>query len=308
MFTKIILPIIVGILLLAGIGVGVYIVRQQQDIREKAAPATSISFTPSQDTMEVGESKIISVDIDTGLNVVSAIKLYMVYDPALLRVDTFTRGTFFQTPIQGPSIDNGRLSMVAGGQVGNFPTGTGQVAILRITALRAGSAVISIDEAQTEVMGTDTEVQTNVIRAGGIGSSSLTIQAQTEPTTTPTPTQSVTPTPSESSTLLPTVTPTPTPTPTPTVTPTPTPTPISQVVTPTLAMTGGNNAPTVTPSPTQSSVATTTPTSTIKATTTPTNSATNSASLLQAGVGTTTTILTVTGSVLAVIGLLLLAL
>src|SRR3989344_4865141 len=128
MVKKIILPIIIGVLLLAGVIVGIYLVRQQQDIREKAAPATVLNFSPSQDTMRVGDAKSVTVNIDTGSNVVGAIQLNMVYDPAYLQVSNFQRGTFFQTALQNPAVTAGRLTMAAGGQVGNFPTGTGQVA------------------------------------------------------------------------------------------------------------------------------------------------------------------------------------
>ena len=290
MFKKIILPISVGILLLVGIVVGIYLVRQQQDIREKAAPATSLSFTPSQDTMRVGETRTITVDIDTGPNVVGAIKLNMVYDPAYVRVDNFTRGTFFQTSIQNPAINSGRLSMVAGGQVGNFPTGSGQVATIVVTALQAGSTVISFDSAQTEVSGTGGDRQTNVIRSGGLGSSSLTIQSAAAPTVTPTPTNA------------------------PNATSTPTP---SNVVTPTptTGIGGGSNNPTSTPTPTRAPGATATPTRsgtptpTKNATATPTKVSTGSATTLpQAGAGTTTVVFLVAGSILAILGMLLLAL
>ena len=284
MFKKIILPIAVGILLLVGIVVGIYLVRQQQDIREKAAPATSLSFTPSQDSMRVGETKVITVNIETGPNVVGAIKLNMVYDPAYLTIEpnTFVRGTFFQTQIQAPSATAGRLSMVAGGQVGNFPTGSGQVATFTVRALQAGPTVISFDSAQTEVSGTGSDRQTNVILPGGLGSSSLTILASAQPTTTPTNT----PTPT-SAAAAPVVTPTPT----------------------TASGGGGSNNPTTTPTPTRAAGTTATPTPTKKATSTPTKVSTGSATTLpQAGVGTTTVVFLVAGALLAIFGMLLLAL
>lgn len=303
---KIVLPIAVGILLLVGIVVGIYLVRQQQEIREKAAPATVLNLTPSQDTLKVGETRNITVNIDTGPNVVGAIKLNVVFDPVYVSVSNFTRGTFFQTPIQNPAVAGGRLTMVAGGQVGNFPTGTGQVASFTVTALQAGSTVIAFDSAQTEVSGTGSDRNTNVLLINQLGSSSLTILAAA---TSPTPTQPLTPTP----TTAPGVTVTVTPTPSNVVTPTPTsggggPAPTA-TATPTPTQAPGTTA---TPSPTRAPGTTATPTPTRglakKATATPTKVATGSGTLPQAGVGTTTVIFLVTGAALAILGILLLAL
>lgn len=295
---KIVLPIAVGILLLVGIIVGIYLVRQQQEIREKAAPATVLNLTPSQDTLKVGETRNITVNIDTGPNIVGAIKLNVVFDPAYVSVSNFTRGTFFQTPIQNPAVAGGRLTMVAGGQVGNFPTGTGQVASFTLTALQAGSTVIAFDSTQTEVSGTGSDRNANVLLINQLGSSSLTILAAA---TSPTPTQPLTPTPTTPPGVTVTVTPTPTsggggPAPTATATPTPTQAP-GTTATPTPTRAPGTTA---TPTPTRGLVK--------KATATPTKIATGSGTLPQAGVGTTTVVFLVAGTILAILGILLLAL
>ncbi|MDO8452839.1 MAG: cohesin domain-containing protein [bacterium] len=308
MIKKIILPIIIGVLLLAGVIVGIYLVRQQQDIREKAAPATVLNFTPSQDTMKVGDTKVITVSIDTGTNVVGAIQLNMVYDPSYLSVvpTTFIRGTFFKTDLKIPTVASGRLTMAAGGQIGNFPTGTGQVASFTVTALQAGSTVIAFDSAQTQVSGTGSDKNTNVLLVNQLGTSSLTILASAVPTATPTPTGgaapvTATPTPSTPAGATATLTLTPTPTtaggggnaPTSTATPTPS-TAAGTTATPTPTLAAGTTA---TPTPTRTKAATATPTKVAAG-----------SSLPQAGTGTTTVIFLISGLALAILGMLLLAL
>ena len=61
----IVIGAIIFTILLAGIVAGVYLVQQQQELREKAAPATTISFLPQTKTAEVGETVKLSVNIDT---------------------------------------------------------------------------------------------------------------------------------------------------------------------------------------------------------------------------------------------------
>lgn len=71
--------------LLVGIPVTVYFIQQQQEIRSKAAPETSVSFLPTSSqnspiNATVGTELPLQVAIDPGTNVIVAVELYITYD------------------------------------------------------------------------------------------------------------------------------------------------------------------------------------------------------------------------------------
>src|SRR5258706_11920323 len=75
--------IILGMILLIGIGsaVAIYLVRQRTNIKQKAAAATTISFSPGSASVGVGQTVTADVQLDPGNNQVSLLKLVISYDP-----------------------------------------------------------------------------------------------------------------------------------------------------------------------------------------------------------------------------------
>ena len=68
------------VLLIIAVGVGVYLVGQSTEFREKAAPATTILLSPSLTSPRVGEEFSVTALINTAQNQVIAAELYLNFD------------------------------------------------------------------------------------------------------------------------------------------------------------------------------------------------------------------------------------
>lgn len=161
---KVLIGILVLILLLVGVGVGVFLVRQRQELRKEAAPATSLSLTPSQSTARVGETVSLTVAIDTAQNQATAADLRITYDSKKLTLTDFRPGTFLPVTLSAPRIDNnqGLATAVFGAQPANVPKGKGSLGTLVFQAKEGGTVSVAFSP-QTEVTGVDEE--TNVLVA-----------------------------------------------------------------------------------------------------------------------------------------------
>lgn len=193
---KILVSGLVLVLLLVGLGAGLLLVQRQQDIREKAAPASTLSILPPTKTVEEGEAFSLSVSINTAENVVTAAELYITYDKDKLTLESVTPGTFLPVELVRPAINNaaGTASMTFGAQPANPPQGSGVLATLNFKALSSGSARVGFGS-QTQATGIDET--TNVIV--GMSSSNVLIAASAAPSPSPSPVVTPSPSPSPAS-------------------------------------------------------------------------------------------------------------
>ena len=83
----------VGIFILfAGIAAGVYLVSKNQDVRERAAPATSLTVIGSRTNVSAGETFNETVNMNTGVNQIVGIDLVLKYDPLAFDVVSVIKG------------------------------------------------------------------------------------------------------------------------------------------------------------------------------------------------------------------------
>ncbi len=61
---------------------------------------TSLVASVDKDSVSVGDNFIITININTGGNLVTGAQLELGYDPTLLAIDTVTRGDFFTSPLE----------------------------------------------------------------------------------------------------------------------------------------------------------------------------------------------------------------
>src|SRR5258706_1040225 len=102
---KLALTFLVIILLMAGIGVGVYLVRQNQNFREKAAPSSSLTLEPSTGSLAIGDTFTVSSNIETGTNQVIAVEMHLTFDETKVKAQGATPGSFLPVPqVIGPCI------------------------------------------------------------------------------------------------------------------------------------------------------------------------------------------------------------
>lgn len=202
---------IIFTILLAGIVAGALLVQQQQELREKAAPATTISFLPGTKTAEVGETVKLSVNIDTSKNLVKQADLSLTFDAQKVELTEITPGPFLPNIITPAQISNslGTASVSYAAQTTNPAQGKGVLATLVFKAIDSGSAKISLTS-QTKVTGFDQGKNANLL-ASQPSPATLTILSSTgfpstggvtSPSPSPSPTASPQPSPSPSSSPL----------------------------------------------------------------------------------------------------------
>jgi hypothetical protein len=203
--------IIVGILTFLSIPATVYFVGQNQEMRKKAAPATTASLSPAALTTTVGETIALSVEVNTGSNQVVSAGIVVEFDPTKFEAQSITNGPFFPKILVGGSISPGSASITVSAPSTTEPiTGSGIAVIVRLKAITGAPSPVSVKLSDSTFIAGLGEIQTNVL----VGTTPATITINpliTQPSRTPTPTPlSMTPTPTAPPLIQVSDTPTPT--------------------------------------------------------------------------------------------------
>ena len=113
---------------------------------------TTLSISPSTSTRTIGEQFNISVNINTGINEVVGVELYMSFNPSVITVVDIVPGGFLLNPVTTvKQVNNttGKISYVL-----HIPPsqaaqkGTGSLAVITFRALNTGTANITFDTTQ----------------------------------------------------------------------------------------------------------------------------------------------------------------
>jgi len=139
--------IIMFLLILIAVPATVYLVKQRQELREKAAGATTLYLEPTENIKNVGDRINLQVKMNTESNYVAAAELHLTFSPSLLRLESIQAGDFLSRVLLEPTIDNdlGKGSIILGYQTGTGQAGGAQgnqqtLATLVFTALAATEA------------------------------------------------------------------------------------------------------------------------------------------------------------------------
>lgn len=252
------LPHVLSVFILAAALIaGLTLVQRPQEIREKAAPATSVAISPASQSIPVGQSFTSTVVMNTGVNQITGVDISLTFNPAVMSITSVTQGAgiaVFDSTIRN-TIDNIGGTVLYSAYVldkTKAVSGTNLVVLTVVGQIKPGAAI----GAYTIAFANDTS-------AAGVGEGQNVITSKVNGTITAfVPTPTFTPTPSFTITPTATNTPTPTKTPTPTFTSTPTPT---KTPTPTFTNTPiPTSTPTATKTPTPTNTNTPTPTPTPK--------------------------------------------
>jgi len=211
---KVIISVFGLLFLVGGLIVGLNLVKQPQDIRKEAAPASSLSIYPSSQIKYPGQSINFTVRLDTGENNVVGVDLKLSFNPSVIQISQVSASSAisnFDTESKN-EVDNltGKIKYI------RFTTSAskainGNFEILNITGnvvdtANSGFSLLSFDsDSIVSGLGEGQNVLINTV-PGRIDISEL--------TTTPTPTGTTTPTPSGTPTSTTTTTPTSTASPT----------------------------------------------------------------------------------------------
>jgi len=224
-------------LLLAAIPLTLLFISRQQDVRSRAAPTTTISFSPQTISFEGDQcsAQTTTVKIDPGENLVSSVELFLSYDSTKFDITIEPNESAFPEVLRGPTYSNGQASVVLkiGSSVENaisVPVDMATITIVPVGATTDDPATISIDSSKTRVLSLNTDsdgITENVFLSGG--QAAVNINAEcidgNSIAVSPTPSGTVSPTPTgqvggANPTATPTVTGGPTASPTTTTSPT----------------------------------------------------------------------------------------
>lgn len=222
---------------------------KSQDVRSRAAAATSLSVSPSSRSVNPGGTFTVDIVMNTGVNTVTAIELIVDSDGTKLKPIAVSETAFLPNVFVVGAVSSSQATITVGAPAiaGSGKRGTGTVAKVTYQVVgAAGSSQITISP-RTRVSALD-EAQ-SVFTGSTPATITIVSAATATPTITRTPT--VTRAPTAAGTPTPTVSRSPTRTPTPTVSraPTRTPTPtafgttITRTPTPTRRLTATPTIP-----------------------------------------------------------------
>jgi len=194
--------IVVSLLLFLAIPASVFLSMRSQELRKKAAPATTLTLTPASVTKAVNEDFTLEVRMDTAENQIVAVELNLTFDPTKLQAEWIHNGTMFPNILSSGTVGNGTVSIALGATNTTTPiTGTGTVATIKFKALAPTSSPVSVRFSTDTFVGALNEGSTNALTSSV--PSTITITGSNS-TITPT----ATPTGTIATTLTPTLTPT----------------------------------------------------------------------------------------------------
>ncbi len=105
---------IIGVLVLLVITIPLtlYFVKQQQELRSKAAPSSNLSLVTTEASLPVGETFSVDVMLDPGNNVPSFVKFTITYDPQKLELVQVTPDPQnITSTLSGPEIASGSATV-----------------------------------------------------------------------------------------------------------------------------------------------------------------------------------------------------
>jgi len=234
------------IVLLIGIPTTIFFLQQQQQTTSQAQQSTDLGFLPESSNSEpiqknIGDEISLDVMVDPGTNLVSFVKLQILYDTdkiTPIAEDAFVPDTVtFPTVLEGPVFSDGKIEITL--SVGPDPTkavqslakaGTVKFTAIANTAPDQPTLVTYGQATQVLSIGSGDQASENVLSSTTPAVIVIGGEGQPSGTLIPVPTGSITPTaPTSPTTAIPTtVTATNTPTPTtqasPSATPSPSPT------------------------------------------------------------------------------------
>jgi hypothetical protein len=207
---KTIFTIISLLIILIAIPVTIFLVGQQQELRQRAAANTTLSLKTATTEPTVGDTITVDIDIDTGVtegnpnsgNRVGAAQIYLLFDPTILELTNLSPSTFFPSPGGvGISKDNvngkGTITVFSGETPAVGSSGKGTVATATFQAKGPGSveikfgpqtAVPGVNDTPPNVLNQSLPVSLTVTSDGGDTGDDEQVEATVTPTQTIVPT------------------------------------------------------------------------------------------------------------------------
>lgn len=162
-----------AILAIVGLVVTIFLVQTVQDLRSRAAKATVLSLTPTNQNVEIGEEGELDVVVSPGTNQINFIKTSIKFDEDKFFLD---EGSFSLNEelnfdlIEGPTVSDGVLSFIANvndptSVIQNTPVTLGNIRFIVKDEAESGDSQFSFDEANTQIksLGSGDSFKENVL-------------------------------------------------------------------------------------------------------------------------------------------------
>jgi len=193
---KKILLIVTGIIIFISVPVVVFFFGQQQELRSKAAPATTLSIQPNTISVRVGETVVCQILINTGENKVASAKISLLFDQTKFEALSITNGTLAPRILTQGTVGSGTATItVAAASTAKPITGQGEIVVVRLKAIGGSLTPVAVQFASDTFVAGIGEKTVNVLISNQPGSITITGgDTSSLPTPTPTPLSITTPT------------------------------------------------------------------------------------------------------------------
>ena len=194
---KKILLIVTGVIIFISVPVVVYFISQQQELRSKAAPATTLVIKPETSSIQVGETVVCQILINTGENKVATAKVSILFDQTKFEALSITNGILAPRILTQGTVGSGTATITVAAQNTTKPiTGQGEIAVIRLKAISGNLTPVAIQFAPDTLVAGIGENTVNVlvsnqpglitISGGETGTTSSTSSVTPVPTPLPT--------------------------------------------------------------------------------------------------------------------------
>lgn len=193
------------IALLVAIPLVIYFFNQQQAVQTSSVPSTTLAFTPSSESVNLGEDVSLDVNVDPGSNSVSFVKALISYDATKLATgasgfvpNTTDFPSIIQGPIYGPGTISITISIGATGTPVQKLTRLGTLTLKAIAPTDSAPSQITFGN-QTQVLsiGATDQFNENVLSTTTPATISIISSATPTPIPTEVPVTTLTPTPAD---------------------------------------------------------------------------------------------------------------
>ncbi len=140
--------------MLVAIPVTLFFVRQQQQIRSKAAPSSKLYFEPATTNTSLQcQNFTADLMIDPGENVVTIVHFYLTYDPTKVEIVGIEPSSNFQEVLTPASISNGtaEMSVTTGQDVSRYVQTVTKVATITFQPKATGDTQVLIDSSKSSI-------------------------------------------------------------------------------------------------------------------------------------------------------------
>lgn len=117
-------------------------------------PTTLLALSPENLKIKVGETAMLTVEIDTSTDSVSAVEINLTYSPKVVTVESVSADNFFDKPVVlGKNIDN-----ILGQAILSLGTlkpkqGKGSIAALKVKGVKKGTSNFDLATSQVAATG-----------------------------------------------------------------------------------------------------------------------------------------------------------